>query len=106
MTQPAPDAFDGAPSFIVPIRDPHTLRVVSVDGWAVGEPSGFFDFDAEVGRMHADSAIAFAKHKGEPAFLTFVFSALIHKAAIVGYGGVELGFCQRIASLAYTAAHH
>lgn len=107
MTEHGPyiSAFDGAPSFVVPVRDPETLRVVRVDCWAV-EPSGFFEWDEEVGRRHADAALAYAKRKGQPSFLTYVLGSIIHKSARQGWGGMEFGFCERIASLAYQGAHH
>ena len=77
-----------------------------IDGWKPGEPTGEFDLDFLTGELYADIAVRYARQIKDPAFIAMVQAAIYFKTTrgLIVMGGVEQGFLNRLARLAYVGS--
>lgn len=96
--------FGALPEFCkAHLKDGDPSILTYLDGWHI-EDSGNYDADLQTGRRYAEMAVAYAREHGSPAFIAFVLDAIILKTILDGnkiYSGIEAGFFQRLAQIAY-----
>jgi hypothetical protein len=85
------------PVFVQPIMCPNNKQVIGLDGWCV-YPGGNWAEDFQVGGFYADDAVFWSRLMG-PGFLKMVLCSLVAKGG-TKFGGLELGFLDRIARYA------
>jgi hypothetical protein len=86
------------PVFVQPIMCPDNPRMVcGLDGWRVS-PTGNWSDDFQTGSWFADDAVFWSRLMG-PGFLKLVLCSLASKGG-TKFGGLELGFLDRIARYA------
>jgi hypothetical protein len=77
-----------------------------IDGWKPGELTGDFELDFLKGELYADIAVRYARQIKDPAFVGMVMAAIYFKTTrgLTRMGGVEQGFLNRLARLAYVGS--
>ena len=77
-----------------------------IDGWKPGEPTGDYALDFLTGELYADIAVKHARQIKDPAFIAMVQAAIYFKTTrgLIVMGGVEQGFLNRLARLAYVGS--
>jgi hypothetical protein len=99
----APESLDYVesfcyPEFVRPILSPTDSTVVhGLDGWSVA-PTGSWSDDFQQGGWFAEDAVFWSRLVG-PGFLRLVLCSLVAKGG-ASFGGLELGFLDRIARYA------
>ena len=77
-----------------------------IDGWKPGESTDDFDLDFLTGELYADIAVKHSRQIKDPAFIAMVQAAIYFKTTrgLIVMGGVEQGFLNRLARLAYVGS--
>jgi hypothetical protein len=83
------------PVFVQPIMN--NKQVIGLDGWCVS-PTGNWEEDHRTGGWFADDAVFWSRLMG-PGFLKLVLCSLVAKGG-TKFGGLELGFLDRISRYA------